>query len=77
MANFLLALNISIDSAIGEPGHWKYFVDGLNARDKKYLREQMKGLSKILTTICEGLDMINSASKNQHLVFHNNAKTYY
>ena len=31
-----LTLNISIDIAIGAPGHDKYVVEGLNMRDKIY-----------------------------------------
>ena len=30
--------NVSIDRAIGEPGHGKYLVDGLNSCDKQHLK---------------------------------------
>ena len=44
MTIFLLTLNISIYRSIGAPGHGKYVVDGLNARDKRYMGEQMNRL---------------------------------
>ena len=31
------AYNIIIDSGVGEPGHGRYFVDGLNDTNKKFL----------------------------------------
>ena len=42
------SLNITIDRAIGAPGHGKDVVDGLNARDKCYLREQLQRIVKDL-----------------------------
>mmetsp|Transcript_86996 Transcript_86996/g.261346 ORF Transcript_86996/g.261346 Transcript_86996/m.261346 type:complete len:95 (-) Transcript_86996:587-871(-) len=35
------AFGISIDRAIGAPGHGKDIVDGLNAQDKVFLRKKM------------------------------------
>ena len=34
-----------IDRAIGEPGHGKYLVDELNARDKQHLKQYMKQIN--------------------------------
>ena len=40
MTIFSLTLKISIDRAIGDPGHINNVVDGLNARDNIYMREK-------------------------------------
>jgi hypothetical protein len=47
---FLLSLlavlnNVTIDRAIGAPGHGKDVVDGLNATDKRYLKQKMSMIS--------------------------------
>ena len=33
--------NIIVDRMIGSPGHGKYVIDGINARDKRYIMEKM------------------------------------
>jgi hypothetical protein len=33
--------DVTIDGAVGAPGHGKDVVDGLNAKDKRYLKQQM------------------------------------
>ena len=58
----LLTFNMIIDRAIGGPGHGKDVVDGLNSTDKRYLREKMNSFSKIHTTACEGLGVLQSVS---------------
>ena len=45
--NYLLTSNISIDRVFVAPGRGKNVVDGLNTKDKRYLREQMNILLKI------------------------------
>ena len=59
MAIVLSTLKIIIYRSISTPDYVKDVVDGLNARDKKYLREQMNRLSKHLTTTCEFLVMLH------------------
>ena len=39
---FLFQKNVCIDWSIGPPGHGKYLVGGLNACDKKHLKQYMK-----------------------------------
>ena len=57
-----MTLNNIIDKEIGAPGHGKYFLCDINARDKSYMRGEMNRLSKIITTTCESLVMIYSDS---------------
>jgi hypothetical protein len=37
--------NVIIDQAVGAPGHGKDVVDGLNATDKRYLKQKMSMVS--------------------------------
>ena len=69
MTIFLLTLKVIIDRKIGAPGYGKYFVDYLNARDKRYQRKQMNGLSKKCTTTCESLVMLHYESNKRTVSF--------
>ena len=44
MTIFSLTLKISTYREVGSSEHGKYVVDGINARDKIYLKEQMNRL---------------------------------
>ena len=76
MTIFSLTLNISIDIAIGAPGHGKYVVEGLNMRDKIYLRGKMNILSKILPPLVKALVCFILPLINQLMVLQNNAKIF-
>ena len=76
MTIFPLTLNISIDIAIGAPGHGKYVVEGLNMRDIIYLRGKMNILSKILPPLVKALVCFIMPLINQLLVSQNNAKIF-
>ena len=71
-----LTLKIIIDREIVAPGHRKYVVDGLNERDKIYLREKINMLSNIFTTILKALVCFILTSTGKLLVLHNNAMTF-
>ena len=58
----LLASDLTIYRAIGAPYHGKYVIDVINTGDKKYLKEQINRLLKIIPTTCEGLGMLHSSS---------------
>ena len=45
---FLLTLKISIYREISPHGHGKYVIDGLDERYKRYAKEKIKRLSKLL-----------------------------
>ena len=42
------AYNILIDFGVGATGHGKYFVDGLNATDKRFIAILIQQLYKLL-----------------------------
>ena len=64
-----LTLKISTDKEIGEPGNGGNYLDGLNERDKMYLRQQMNGFSDNITKTCEGIGMLHSASNKSTVFF--------
>ena len=63
-----LKFNIIIYISIGAPGHGKYFVDGLNTRNKA-LWGKINRLSKNITITCEVLGMIHSESSRLAVSF--------
>ena len=64
-----LMLNISIDIENGAPDHGKYFLSGLNASNKRYLRENLNMWSKNITTTCEIIGVLNSTSISPAVIF--------
>ena len=69
MTIYLSTSKVSTDREIGAPGHGRDCLDGQNKRDKRYLREQMKRLSKFLTTTCEVFGMLHSVSNKLTVSF--------
>ena len=63
-----LTFKVSIYRSVGEPVHGKYVVDGVNFRDKRYLRLNMNRLSSNCTTTCEVLGMLHAASNSPTVV---------
>ena len=63
-----------MDRSIGDPGHEKDVIDFLKARDKIYLRGRLNILSKRITTNCEGLYMLHSASNTSAVSFEEQRK---
>ena len=52
-----------MDHAINAPGHGDNIVDGLNATDKNYLREQMELIGKLSSNYTSNIVMMISDSK--------------
>ena len=60
---------IIMDCAINEPGHWKNIVDGLNATEKRYLKEEMEVMVKLASNYTTNIGMLPSASKYVSIKF--------
>ena len=52
-----------MDLAIKKPGNGKNVVDGLNATDKTYLKEQMELIGKLASKDTSNIGMLPNASK--------------
>ena len=61
---------------IGDPGHGKDVVDGLNAIDKSYLGEKIIGDQKILPQLVKALIYFFMPLINQLLVFRTTRKNF-
>ena len=72
MTIFSLIFKISTYIAIGTPGHGKDILDGLNTRDKLYLRGKILSYQKILPQLVNTLSCFVLTLINQLLVFQNN-----
>ena len=60
---------IIMDFAINPPGHGNNVVDGLNATEKLYLKEQMELIGKWSSKDTSNIGMIPSASKDVSIKF--------
>ena len=69
-----LILKISTYIPNDAPGQGKGFVDGINERDKSYLRKHMDMLSKSLNTTFEGLGTLHYASNKSTVGFEEQCK---
>ena len=58
-----------MDCAINAPGHGNNVVDGPNATDKRYLKEQMEFICKLASKDTSKTGMIPSASKDVSVKF--------
>ena len=58
-----------MDHAINAPGHGDNIVDGLNATDKNYLKEQMELIGKLSSKKTSKIGMLHSASKEVFIKF--------
>ena len=54
---------IIIYRAINAPGHGKNVVDGINATEKRYLKEKMEPLGKLGSKHTTNIGMLPSTSK--------------
>ena len=64
-----VSTGIIIDHAINATGHINNFVDGLNATDKRYLKEQMEPIVKLVSNDTSNIGMLPSASKYVSIKF--------
>ena len=55
---------IIMDSEINAPGHGNIFVDGLNAMDTFYLKEQMELISKLASNNTSKVGILPSVLKD-------------
>ena len=76
MTIFSLIFKISTYIAIGTPGHGKDILDGLNTRDKLYLRGKILSYQKILPQLVNTLSCFVITLLNHLLVFQNNSKKF-
>ena len=60
---------IIMDLAINAPGHWNNVVDGLNAKEKRYLKEQMELIGGLASNGTSNIEMLPSASKYVSIKF--------
>ena len=58
-----------MDRAINAPGHGKNVVEGLNATEKRYLKGEMKLISKLESKYTANIGMLPSASKDVSITF--------
>ena len=58
-----------MDHAINAPGYGNNVVDGINAADKRYLKEQMKPIGKLSSNNTSTIGIIPSDSKDVSIKF--------
>ena len=63
MTVLLSSYGIIMNRAINAPGHGKYVVDGLNAPEKRYLKEKMGLIGKLGRNDTTRIGMLPSASE--------------
>ena len=68
---------IIIYRAINSPGHGNNVVDGLNATEKRYLKEQMECIGKLAINNTSNIGMIPSASKYVSIKIFRSMYTHY
>ena len=61
--------DIITDCAINEPGHRNNVVDGLNAIEKRYLKEKMELIGKLASNETSKIGMLPSDSKDVSIKF--------
>ena len=69
MTVLLTSYGIIKDRAINASGHGKNVVDGLNATEKRYLKEKMDLIGKLGSKYNTNIGMIPSASKDVSIKF--------
>ena len=60
---------IITDHVINSPGHGNNFVDGINATEKCYLKEEMEPMAKLVSKDTTNIGMLPSASKYVSIKF--------
>ena len=60
---------IIMDREINATGHVNNFFDGLNATEKRFLREQMEIIGKLATKDTPNIGMLPSDSKDVSIIF--------
>ena len=58
-----------MDFAINAPGHENNVVDGLNEKDKHYLKEKMELIGKLVSNDTTHLGMLSATSKYDSIKF--------